>query len=484
MSRKTYDYSTSPDGLSFVDQFDGRYQIWNGPTLLETANFGSRFTLIGTGFADYMEAFSAKVELHGGDGDDTLLMLSPGGTALGGAGDDLLIGGLLDPEADPEAWVTLNGGAGNDHMIGLDGNTRFAVDSLWDIVEEDPDNTGIDVVIASTSYQLMPGQGIEVLQLASSTGKAALWLTGNEFDNTLVGNGGNNKLVGGGGDDVLIGKGGNDLYGVDSPGDRVIEAVGGGYDTVIAGTSYALEAGQEIEVLKLASRTAKATLSLTGNEFDNTLIGNNGSNKLIGGAGDDVLIGKGGNDTYGVDSAGDRVIEAVGGGHDTIIASVSYALEAGQEIEVLKLASATGKASLSLTGNEFDNEIWGNNGANRLDGGAGNDTLHGKGGRDILSGGDGDDTLDGGRDGDWLTGGAGTDTFLFKAGEANGDVVTDFNAAEGDRVLLVGYGALEEGALLNQIDHQIWRVVSVDRSISEDIFFLDTMPAFGDFVFA
>jgi Ca2+-binding RTX toxin-like protein len=68
-------------------------------------------------------------------------------------------------------------------------------------------------------------------------------------------------------------------------------------------------------------------------------------------------------------------------------------------------------------------------------------------GDDILIGGDGDDVLRGGAGADTLTGGAGADLFLYKAisdgvfasaDEASetlsGDVITDFDAAEGDRI--------------------------------------------------
>ena len=91
------------------------------------------------------------------------------------------------------------------------------------------------------------------------------------------------------------------------------------------------------------------------------------------------MAGGTGNDTYFVDNAADVVNEAVGGGTDTVFASVSYALTAGPEIEFLRAnAGATG---LSLTGNEFANTIVGGSGNDTLDGGAGNDTLTGGGGQ-------------------------------------------------------------------------------------------------------
>lgn len=88
---------------------------------------------------------------------------------------------------------------------------------------------------------------------------------------------------------------------------------------------------------------------------------------------------------------------------------------------------------------------------------SGQETLFGELGRDTLDGGGGDDRLDGGRDGDWLTGGSGADIFFFAAERdsyridttdvRNRDVITDFNAAEGDLVDLstLGFTGLGDG---------------------------------------
>ena len=69
------------------------------------------------------------------------------------------------------------------------------------------------------------------------------------------------------------------------------------------------------------------------------------------------MSGGAGNDIYYVDNAADKVNEAAGQGTDTAYASVSYALQAGQQIEFLRAnAGATG---LILTGNEFNNTVVG-----------------------------------------------------------------------------------------------------------------------------
>jgi Ca2+-binding RTX toxin-like protein len=63
------------------------------------------------------------------------------------------------------------------------------------------------------------------------------------------------------------------------------------------------------------------------------------------------LAGGFGNDTYRVDNAFDVVIEAAGGGHDRVWTSVSYALSAGSEIELLATTNASGTTAINLTGN-------------------------------------------------------------------------------------------------------------------------------------
>ena len=129
-----------------------------------------------------------------------------------------------------------------------------------------------------------------------------LSLTGNEFANNIVGGAGKDTLSGGGGNDTLnggvgvdtmAGGAGNDTYNVDNVGDVVNEAAGDGTDTVHTTVSYALAAGSEIEFLRVSGT---AGLSLTGNEFANTLVGGNGADTLIGGAGNDVLNSGAGND--------------------------------------------------------------------------------------------------------------------------------------------------------------------------------------------
>ena len=162
---------------------------------------------------------------------------------------------------------------------------------------------------------------------------------------------------------------------------RANDDSGAGFDAVL--TFTAAEAGNYV-------LRASAVGSLTG--------GYELQASVIGGAA--MLSGQ----TYVVNNAAWVVLEGVGGaGIDVILASTSYALQAGSEIELLTTTSDKARGTISLTGNEFDQQIIGNAGVNILDG---------KGGADIY------------------TGGAGKDVFVLSGGAA--DTITDY--AKGDIV--------------------------------------------------
>ncbi|MER8396147.1 family 16 glycosylhydrolase [Mesorhizobium sp. M1340] len=126
------------------------------------------------------------------------------------------------------------------------------------------------------------------------------------------------------------------------------------------------------------------TVPPSGDTSDGTLYGTSGADVLHGTSGH-TMIGYGGNDTYYVDNANEKVVEAVGGGNDSVIASVSYALSAGSEIEHLATNNPSGTKTISLTGNEFAQTIQGNAGNNVINGGLGADVLTGLGGHDAFS---------------------------------------------------------------------------------------------------
>jgi|SRR5439155_11221604 len=95
------------------------------------------------------------------------------------------------------------------------------------------------------------------------------------------------------------------------------------------------------------------------------------------------------------------------------------------------------------------------------------DLLQGSASGDTIEGGRGNDWLDGGVGNDTLTGGAGADTFVLRSGGGH-DVVTDFNPAEGDRVMfdygtysdVMFFGALSDGMTWQNSTHTATFTVS------------------------
>ena len=370
-----------------------------------TGNAGAN-VLDGKGGADIMAGLGGNDIYYVDDASDQIREVAGGGTDTAFVKISYTIAAGLDLEVvrvDPQTGVdpitltgneiantlvgndganTLDGGVGADILSGRKGDDVYYVDNSADQVR-DYVGEGYDTVYTTTSFSLRPASEIEMLRVTDASSTTAIALSGNEFDNTLVGNEGSNTLDGGGGVDTLSGRGGNDFYVVDSMADVVREDVGGGVDTILATTSYTLNDSAEIEVLQAAVLTGVSTIRLTGNDFVNAIIGDDGANVLDGKGGSDIMTGRSGNDIYFVDNASDSVIEASGGGVDTVRTSVSYVLQAGQEIETVRVDPETGTTAINLTGNEFANTLVGNDGANILDGGTGADILSGRGGDDL-----------------------------------------------------------------------------------------------------
>ena len=205
-----------------------------------------------------------------------------------------------------------------------------------------------------------------------------------------------------------------------------------------------------------------------GGSGNDSITGNAVANTLNGGAGNDTMIGGTGNDTYYVDSLSDFVTENPGEGTDTLITTVTgYRL--GDNVENGTVGTTTG---LNLIGNGQDNVIAGNSGNDFLQAAQGNDFVYGLGGNDTIYGGAGNDTIDGGADNDILDGKAGNDTFVFRAVEANGDIIVDFagnGTGAGDQFLFFGYGTLAQGASFVQLNSTDWQINSFDGLVHDVI---------------
>ena len=303
-------------------------------------------------------------------GNDTVTASDGNDVVDGGTGDDFIYGGAGDD--------TLLGSAGNDVLQGNDG-----ADSL-------SGGSGDDVLYA--------GQGGEIVQGASG----ADTLDGGAGADSLYGNVGNDILIGGTGNDYLSGGSGNDTYllGRTSGRDQISEATGTDrivFDAGIAPADVTLFRDRADLVIAVGQTQAQTRVFgwfnstiyqverfefAGGSVWDSVAI----AARIVAGTAN-AMTGTAGDDTFVVDNAGDTIAEAIGGGIDTAISSVSFTLP--NQVENLTLS---GYIDIDGTGNDLDNVITGNSGNNVLDGGGAS------------------------RDGDTLIGGAGDDTYVYKPG--------------------------------------------------------------------
>lgn len=413
----------------------------------------------------------------------------------------------------------LDGGAGDDVLIGGVSNDTYVVDSLGDQIVEALRNTSIDTVEAGFSYSIADRSELENITL---TGGAASTATGNRLGNRLDGaqSSGANTLIGGLGDDTYV-------LGV---GDTATEAAGEGADTVVlsfgATAAYTTAGYAHIERFALGENTGASSLTgsaadddLTGNDSNNVLDGGDGndvlrdsdgtssyadSDQLFGGNGNDTLISIRGNDWL-VGGAGDDTLQgnaatfvySRGDGKDTIVgngvagtatlrfdATVAPAdvqltlvgnlmtIAIGNDgvdridvqvdasggtivspLQVVEFRNADGSLRESWTADDILGRLYavtltggvgadhliggagydtliGNDGNDRLEGAAGNDALAGDLGDDLLEGGAGKDTLNGGDGNDTLDGGIGDDTLDGGAGNDTYVFDGDFGSDE------------------------------------------------------
>ena len=282
----------------------------------------------------------------------------------------------------------------------------------------------------------------------------------------------------------------------------MIEAAGGGFDTVAASVNYTLPASNTVEVLNMIG----SGLTGTGSEGAETFISSSGPN---------TLIGLGGNDTYYVNSPADVVVEAASGGYDTVIASVNYTPPADGNVEALYMLGS----GLTGTGSGNADTLLSSGGPNTLIGLGGDDVYYVNNTADVVieAANSGYDTvmasvsytlpanvealyvtgtgLTGtGNSGantlvtigaNTLVGGDGNDMFVFYAGSANGATVADFDRSQGDVLVFSGFGTEAQGATFTQVGTtDQWQIHSNIDAHNEVITLANhAVPNAGDFLF-
>jgi VCBS repeat-containing protein len=148
-----------------------------------------------------------------------------------------------------------------------------------------------------------------------------------------------------------------------------------------------------------------------------------------------------GNDVKGT-NGNDNIVLTSNTNNNNIVAG------AGQDNVV------SGPATSTSQGNNNDNDrVYAGSGNDTVLGGVGNDHIWGGSGNDSINGGLGNDHIYGGFGADTLTGGEGSDNFYYLDRRDTGDTITDFNAAQGDKInlaaLKTGPGFVFDGAISN-----------------------------------
>lgn len=367
------------DGLNTIVADDGKNTIeaGDGVNTITTGNGNSAIT-VGDGAGNTIVVGTGKNVITLGVGIGNLLQTGADGNTLlvssAAIGTDTIQGALTTLDGTGNQVILTTTGTAN--ITGVTGfqTFRLADGGLNGLVVND----GNFIRLPGKSISVRGGDSGNTVNASTLSAANAVRLIGGLTIDTFIGGAGDDRIDGRGGADVMAGGLGDDRYYVDNALDQVIEAAAGGNDLVLANVNYSLRAGQEIEQLRAIA--GAPGLRLNGNEFNNAVYGADGNDTIDGGKGADLMVGLAGDDRYFVDNAGDRVVEAVGGGTDTVFTTVDFALGTGQEVEVLQALAGAG--ALRLSGNEMDNQILG---------GTGDDTINGRGGADRMAGGAGDD---------------------------------------------------------------------------------------------
>ncbi|MCT2398707.1 S8 family serine peptidase [Novosphingobium mangrovi (ex Huang et al. 2023)] len=284
------------------------------------------------------------------------------------------------------------------------------------------------------------------------------------------------------------------LYaGADLASRSVLHDTDGGNDTINAA---AVTSNSTID-LSAASQTRIAGVMLSfaadtienaiGGDGNDTLIGSNAANVLHAGRGDDVIYFSFGNDILdGGRGADTLMVNSDFGsisGHALSDGALEISTRTGEvstvsDVETFVFSDTTysydqlldlfaaGSGDTSQDGSNgqtsdgsdgttptYDNHLTGTTESETILGSDTADLIHGMGGNDLIKGGAGDDWIEGGAGRDRLFGGDGADTFIFDVSELDTlDIVYDFNAGEGDRILITGLDA-NAGATFDFEEH-------------------------------
>jgi len=315
-------------------------------------------TLVGTELADYLTGLGGDDHVEGGAGNDTLHGGAGNDQLFGGAGDDVLTGGAGDDLIDGgSGWDRVDYTVALDSITITDlGNGAIRVDTA----DGSDTLTGVEVIgltdgVVTIEELLAPPPPVG---LTLNGGSGDDTLIGSSHGDLLVGNGGRDKINGMAGDDTIHGGDGDDslrggagsdtIYG--DAGDDIIKGgketdylYGGPGRNLISGQHYGdvMHGGDDGDILRggggsdtiwghggddrIKAGTRRDIAHggdgddiISGNRHDDTLFGGAGDDRLNGGGGDDWLEGGPGNDWLRGGEGADRFVFDTGFGRDEV----------------------------------------------------------------------------------------------------------------------------------------------------------------------
>ena len=329
---------------------------------------------------------------------------------VGGAGNNTLDASAFTRNTDTNAAVTLDGGEGNDRLIGSKfsdlltgglGNDTLDGGAGHDAMSE----VGDDLAVSDTQLHEFGAMNfvnshtaIEFITLAGTAANSRLdasnitiagpsfRLSGNDGDDTLIGSDAPNKylnVLGGRGTDLVVANISQDSTILNRGSHVTFQMAWGGTSNSLAGIEV-LEIVGDSGPNKIDATQFPGRVVLRGLGGNDTLIGCIGDDTLVGGEGDDTLIGGGsGYDRAVAQSDAPELLAT-----PTLISGEG--LDGLQSIEQVELIGGDSNNLLNASG------FLGAGRTAILKGGAGNDTLLGTTLNDTLNGGDGLDSLTGG----------------------------------------------------------------------------------------
>ena len=295
---------------------------FTNPTASLTVNLGHLGNSITMLAMDPAFPLTATTTINGGDGNDIIIGNSLPNTLRGGAGSDQLTGGGGND--------SIAGGSGNDSYF-FDTDFALGTDTLSEVATGGVDTFNFSAT-STRSVAINLGNGL--LQTVNA-GLSLILGSASTFENVIGGNLGDNikgntldnTIVGGGGDDTINGSTGNDVYKFDTDLALGSDTVGdsGGIDTLdfsqTVGRAITLNlgiAGPQIVnaglTLTIANMVAEIVIGgalgdvLTASLANSVLVGGQGDDRLIGGSGRNILIGGAGVDNISGNGGDDLLI--------------------------------------------------------------------------------------------------------------------------------------------------------------------------------